>query len=85
MGNMKKLVGLCVCLMMVISGSFAMAQDSGSVETKSLKSKESGGFVSTNSDFDHPDLSTPANYINGEGIGNAVDSPPKESMSIRRT
>jgi hypothetical protein len=71
MGDMKKLVGLCVCLMMVISGSIATAHDGGSGETKDLKSKESGGFVSTNFDFDHPDLSTPANYVNGEGIGDA--------------
>lgn len=71
MGDMKKLVGLCVCFIMVASGSIAMAQDGGSGQSKSLKSKESGGFVSTNFDFDHPDLSTPANYTNGEGIGDA--------------
>jgi hypothetical protein len=45
MRNIKKLVGLCVCLMMVISISIAMAHDGGDGETKGLKSKESGGFV----------------------------------------
>lgn len=38
--------------------------------SKVLKSQASGAFVSTNFDFDHPDLSTPANYFDGEGIGN---------------
>src|ERR1700692_1009291 len=71
MWDMKKLVGLCVCLLMVISGSVATVYAGESGETKVLKSKESGGFVSTNFDFDHPDLSTPANYTNGEGIGDA--------------
>ena len=71
MGDMKKLVSLCVCLMMIISGSIAMAQDSPGGKTKIIKSKGSGSFVSANFDFDHPDLSTPAGYINGEGISNA--------------
>ena len=71
MGHMKKLVGLCVGLMMILIGSIAMAHDGGGGETKVIKSKESGSFVSANFDFDNPDLSSPANYINGEGIGNA--------------
>jgi hypothetical protein len=66
---LKNLVALCVGLMMIISGSIAMAHDGGGGETKVLKSKESGSFVSTNFDFDHPDLSTPANYINSAGTG----------------
>jgi hypothetical protein len=44
MRDIKKLVGLCVCLMMVISGSIAMAHDDGDGETKGLKSKESEGL-----------------------------------------
>jgi hypothetical protein len=68
---LRNLVGLCVCLMMIISGSVAMAQDSPGGKTKIIKSKASGAFVSANFDFDHPDLSTPAGYINGEGISNA--------------
>ena len=69
---LKNLVGLlCVCLMMIISGSIAMAHDGGGGKTKVIKSKGSGSFVSANFDFDHADLSTPATYINGEGISNA--------------
>jgi hypothetical protein len=71
-GVMKKnLVVLCVCLMMIISGSVAVAQDSAGGKTKVIKSKASGSFVSTNFDFDHPDLSTPAGYENVEGKSNA--------------
>jgi hypothetical protein len=57
--------------MMFIIGSIAVATPAQAGETKVLKSKESRSFVSTNSDFDHPDLSTSANYINGEGTSNA--------------
>jgi hypothetical protein len=71
MGHMKKLIGLCIGLMMVIIGSIAMAQDSAGGKTKVIKNKESGTFVAANFDFDHADLSTPANYVNGEGISNA--------------
>jgi hypothetical protein len=39
--------------------------------TRIIKSKGSGTFVSANFDFDHSDLSTPASYINSEGISNA--------------
>jgi hypothetical protein len=68
---LKNLVGLCVCLMMIIIGSIAVAQDSAGGKTKVIKSKGSGSSISANFDFDHPDLSTPANYVNGEGISNA--------------
>jgi hypothetical protein len=71
MGHMKKLVGLCVGLMMILIGSIAMAHDGGGGETRVIKSKASGSGVSANFDFDHADLSTPADYINGEGISNA--------------
>jgi hypothetical protein len=72
MGHMKKLVGLCVCLMMMmIVGSVVVAQDSAGGKTKVIKSKGSGSFVSANFDFDHPDLSSPGNYVNGEAKSNA--------------
>jgi hypothetical protein len=71
MGDTKKLVVLCVSLMMIIVGSVAVAQDSAGRKTKVIKSTESGSFVSANFDFDHSDLSTPAAYVTGEGIGNA--------------
>jgi hypothetical protein len=68
---MKKLVGLCVALMVVMIGSIAVATLVEAGTTKIIKSKESGSFISANFDPDHTDLSTPAGYINGEGIGNA--------------
>jgi hypothetical protein len=69
---MSKAVGLCAGLVMVVMiGSIAMAHGGEGRETKVLKSKESGSFVGANFDFDHPDLSTPANYVNGEGKGDA--------------
>src|SRR5437870_3661214 len=68
---LKNLVGLCVCLMMIISGSIAMAHDGGGGRTKIIKSEASGTFVSANFDPDHADLSTPAGYINIEGKSNA--------------
>jgi hypothetical protein len=71
MGDMKKLVGLCVALMVVMIGSIAVATLVEAGTTKIIKSKESGSFISANFDPDHTDLSTPAGYINGEGIGNA--------------
>jgi hypothetical protein len=40
-------------------------------ETKTIKSTASGSFVSTNFDFDHPDLRSPATSSNAAGIGNA--------------
>jgi hypothetical protein len=71
MGHMKQLVGLCVGMMMILLGSIAAAHDGGGGETKVIKSKGSGSFVNVNFDFDHPDLSTPANYVNGEAMSNA--------------
>ena len=68
---LKNLVGLCVGLMMIISGSIAMAHDGGGGGTKEIKSEESGSFVSANFGFNHPTLSTPASYIHGEGKGSA--------------
>src|SRR3984893_1376520 len=74
MGDMKKLVGLCVGLMMIITGSIAVATnaEAGETETKVIKSEASGTFVSTNFDFDHLDLSTPANQLEAEGKGNII-------------
>ena len=73
MGDMKKLVGLSVALTMIITGSIAVATNAkaGETETKVIKSKASGSFVSANFDFDHPNLSTPAGNVNGAGISNA--------------
>lgn len=73
MGDMKKLVVLCVGLMMIITGSIAVAMnaEAGETETKVIKSKSSGSFVSTNFDFDHLDLSTPATSSNAAGKGDA--------------
>ena len=70
MGHMKKLVGLCVGLMMIV-GSVAVATPAQAGETKVIKFKESGSIVSANFDFDHTDLSTPASYINGGGLSEA--------------
>ena len=47
---MKKLFSLCVCFMMVTAGLLRWPRRR-SWGTKGLKSKESGGFVSTNFDF----------------------------------
>src|SRR5437879_4559419 len=67
---MKKLV--VVCLGLVGFGLlFAVTSPAEAGETKVIKSKESGSFVSANFDFDHADLSTPAANINGAGISNA--------------
>ena len=71
MMDMKKLVGLCLGLMMVIIESAAVATPAEAKTNKTIKSKASGSFVSANFDFDHADLSTPAFYVQGEGIGNA--------------
>jgi hypothetical protein len=73
MGHMKKLVGLYdVGLIMIIVGSIAVATSAQAGETKVIKSKASGTFVATNLDFDHVNLSTPAEYINSAGIGNVL-------------
>src|ERR1700736_776312 len=71
-GDIKKLVGLCVALTMIITGSIAVAQPVEKAgKTKIIKSKASGTFVSTNFDFDHPDLSTPSSYSNAAGNSDA--------------
>jgi hypothetical protein len=66
--DMKKLVVVCVCL---VAFGFLVVASSEAGETKVIKSRGSGSFVSANFDFDHPDLSTPANYVNGEAMSNA--------------
>src|ERR1700730_6037492 len=72
-GDMKELVGLCVGLMMTITGSIAVQNaEAGETETKVIKSEASGLFVSTNYDFDHLDLSTPANQVEAEGKGTII-------------
>ncbi len=71
MGHMKKLVALCLGLMMVIIGSIAAATPAESGKTKIIKSRASATFVSANFDFDNPNLKDPANYHNGAGISNA--------------
>lgn len=69
---MKKLVRLCVGLMMIIIASSAVATNAeAEEETKLIKSKASGSFVSTNFDFDHPDLCTPSSYSNAAGKSDA--------------
>jgi hypothetical protein len=69
MGDIKKLVGLCVGLMMIV-GSIALATPAQAVTTV-ISSNGSGSFVNANFDFDHVDLSTPANHVNGEAMSNA--------------
>ena len=66
MGHMKKLVGLCVGLMMIV-GSVAVAQDSAGGKTKVIKSHETASFVSANFDFDHADLSDPGELLQWRG------------------
>jgi hypothetical protein len=68
--DMKKLV--VVCLGLVGFGLlFAAVAPVEAGTTKIIKSKGSGSFVSANFDPDHANLSTPAGYLNGEGISNA--------------
>jgi hypothetical protein len=70
--DMKKLVVACLGLVgLGLLFAVVAPVEAGETETKVIKSKGSGSFVSANFDFDHPDLSTPADYINGEGISNA--------------
>jgi hypothetical protein len=66
--NMKKLVVVCAG---VVAFGCLVVTHSEAGESKTIKSKESGTFVAANFDFDNPNLSSPADYINGEGIGNA--------------
>jgi hypothetical protein len=72
MGHMKKLIGLYVGLFMIIIGSIAVATSAQAGETKVIKSNASGSFVAANLDFDHANLTTPAEYINSAGIGNVL-------------
>jgi hypothetical protein len=67
---MKKALGLYLLSMTVLFGLTAPAIAAGSGNPKLVKSRASGSFVSANFDFDHADLSTPAFYVQGEGIGN---------------
>ena len=69
----RKLVGVWLLVLVVFGLNVAVAASAEDKpnKTKVIKSKESGTFASTNFDFDHSDLSTPANYRNGEGIGSA--------------
>jgi hypothetical protein len=68
--DMKELVVACLGLV-AFWFLFAVTAPADAAETKTIKSKESGTFVAAHFDFDHANLSTPASYINGEGIGNA--------------
>jgi hypothetical protein len=68
--DMKKLVVACLGLV-GFWFLFAVTAPVQAGESKTIKSKESGTFVSANFDFDNPNLSSPAAYVNGEGIGNA--------------
>jgi hypothetical protein len=68
---MKKLIGLCVGLMLVIVGSIAVATPAQAGTIRIIKSNGSGTSVSANFDFDHADLSTPGFYVNGESKSNA--------------
>jgi hypothetical protein len=71
MGDIKKLVGLCVGFLMMIIGSIALATPAQAVVTKVINSNGSGSFVSANFDFDHANLSTPAANIQSEGTSDA--------------
>jgi hypothetical protein len=42
MGHMKKLIGLCVGLMMILIGSIAVAHDGGGGETKVINGQTPG-------------------------------------------
>jgi hypothetical protein len=65
----KRLLGVSLVVLFVLGRGIANAQSIDN-PSKVLKSQASGAFVSTNFDFDHPDLSTPANYFNAEGKSN---------------
>ena len=68
--DIRKLVVVCVGL--VACGLlFVVAVPAEAGETRVIKSKASGTFVTTLFDFDHTDLSTPAGYFNLEGNGSA--------------
>jgi hypothetical protein len=68
----KRLVQAIVVVLVIFGLHNAVAQAGDHEEgIKDLRSTESGTFVSTNFDFDHADLSTPSNYVNGAGNSNA--------------
>jgi len=68
----KRLIGACVVLLVTFGLCNVVAQPGGNEDgIRDIRSTETGTFVSTNFDFDHSDLSTPANYVNGEGNSNA--------------
>ena len=67
---MKKLVELCVGLIMIIVGSVVVAQQRRR-KTEVIKTHETATFVSANFDSDNGVLGDPASYLNGEGISNA--------------
>ena len=66
--DVKKLIVACLGL---VAFWFLVVAPAEAGEAKVIKSKASGSFVSANFDFDHPDLSTPANSTNGVGRSNA--------------
>src|ERR1700735_906789 len=78
---LKKSIGICVGLMMIIVGSVAGAAPEHPSNTKEIRGRFSGSFVSTNFDFDHPDLSTPANYLNYEGVANFVGKTTSQGVN----
>ena len=69
MMDMKKLVGLCLGLMMVIIESAAVATPAKAKTNKTIKGTATGTAVSANFDFENSDESTPAFYVHGEGKG----------------
>ena len=78
----KRLIGACVVLLVTFGLCNVVAQAGGNEDgIRDIRSTETGTFVSTNFDFDHSDLSTPANYVNGEGNSNAGNSAAKQLMS----
>jgi hypothetical protein len=69
MMDMKKLVGICLGLMMVIIESAAVATPAEAKTNKTIKGTATGTAVSANFDFENSDESTPAFYVHGEGKG----------------
>ena len=67
MMDMKKLVGLCLGLMMVIIESAAVATPAEAKTNKTIKGTATGTAVSANFDFENANESTPAFYVHGEG------------------
>ena len=80
----KRLVGASLIVLFVLGPHVAVAQTTDN-PSKVLKSQASGAFVSTNFDFDHPDLSTPANYFDGKVSATRVSSRYRGLMSLLQT